>query len=696
MRSRNRNFFAIALTFVLALSAVMQEPHGALPTTSAASCAVTIVGIEATQSVQYDPRLPQPLEGPVPLVGSRATTVRVYAIDDCPQQADVLLRLRADNGTVLWGPKVSSNGPMEIPRLSGFITRSTEDATFNFDFILPNPLLYSHSTPYPYVVFEAIAGSPPSPGDWEIPEMVLPATFPWRFFFGPRILGMPMDCVGPLDGGECGPPHGTPAPEQIAEGHAENLILAAWPWPNVQYHVWSGRPFRCPYDLGYQTEDWGRILRDLAEWRLNGQPRYDYVYGFFKGKPWGGQYGGANLPGSRVGYGPTGGLYSPRRGFTHEVAHELGGIRSDDYGGGIDEVGWDVKNLMHSGRPKPEGNTSIMGAFGGADEETWAKALDYRTIMDNQAYLVAGWPIPTPTPYPAVPPPSAPTWLVSARREGDPPSWALDYAMEVRTAPSVPEPSAVGRGQIRIVDGAGVLLYETAFEVAEQETGTTLAAVLVETPVFTDAQSVELLWDGCLEDVMARSPNAPQVTITSPQPGNALDENTMITWNATDADGGELRAAVVYCDQEGQTVPLGLALDGAGGQFVLSPSHLPASDNALIRISVTDGLNTTVAEVVGLVLGPNRHPAARIVYPEDGDVYRAGAGVALRASVFDPEDLWLQGDSLSWYSSLDGFLGNGEWLNSDLSPGVHVIQLTASDSDLAEASDTVVVEVVAD
>lgn len=63
-----------------------------------------------------------------------------------------------------------------------------------------------------------------------------------------------------------------------------------------------------------------------------------------------------------------------------------------------------------------------------------------------------------------------------------------------------------------------------------------------------------------------------------------------------------------------------------------------------------------------------------------------GARVPIRGSATDREDGVLPAEALTWESHLDGFLGVGDRLEpSDLSPGYHVLTLTAEDGEGAFA-----------
>jgi len=60
----------------------------------------------------------------------------------------------------------------------------------------------------------------------------------------------------------------------------------------------------------------------------------------------------------------------------------------------------------------------------------------------------------------------------------------------------------------------------------------------------------------------------------------------------------------------------------------------------------------------------------------------------------DFEDGPLGDSALSWVSSQDGVLGNGQILEVTLSPGVHTITLTATDSEGLQDTDSIQVTVV--
>jgi LPXTG-motif cell wall-anchored protein len=69
--------------------------------------------------------------------------------------------------------------------------------------------------------------------------------------------------------------------------------------------------------------------------------------------------------------------------------------------------------------------------------------------------------------------------------------------------------------------------------------------------------------------------------------------------------------------------------------------------------------------------------------------------VELVAQAHDPEDGFLDGDGITWSSSLDGDLDGARTLNTrELSVGDHVIKAVATDSDGSASEATLPIKVV--
>lgn len=184
-------------------------------------------------------------------------------------------------------------------------------------------------------------------------------------------------------------------------------------------------------------------------------------------------------------------------------------------------------------------------------------------------------------------------------------------------------------------------------------------------------------------DSAERSDAAPEVELHKPQSGETVDEVLEIEWTATDADGDELSAMILYSPDNGATWRT-LVTDAPGSSYAYDAGLLPgAAGTARIRLVVSDGFNTTeVTSDAFTVLA--RAPIVRID-PRPGDTAfpeMAGPSILLRGSAFDPEDGPLVGESLVWEIEGIGEIGTGGTvLVADLEPGEYLVTLTAEDSD---------------
>jgi len=124
------------------------------------------------------------------------------------------------------------------------------------------------------------------------------------------------------------------------------------------------------------------------------------------------------------------------------------------------------------------------------------------------------------------------------------------------------------------------------------------------------------------------------VTITKPAPDATLDANTVVQWTTSDIDGDDVGAAVQY-SANGLTWNT-IQADTSDDPVLLSPNRLPSSTSAILRVLVTDGVNTSVESVTGLTLGPSRLPSVAISHPHHAEEYRASTNVIRHGTAVDP------------------------------------------------------------
>lgn len=176
---------------------------------------------------------------------------------------------------------------------------------------------------------------------------------------------------------------------------------------------------------------------------------------------------------------------------------------------------------------------------------------------------------------------------------------------------------------------------------------------------------------------MARSVNAPKVTISGPS--GSVSGPFEVRWNGSDSDGDNLTYTLLT-GSDGVNWNA-LVTDTNSTNFTLTPSGL-SGKSLYIRVMVSDGFNTASADLPALSMA-NRQPSVEVMAPDSTDLaegYEAGESIPLSASAYDPEDGLLDGASVVWKSNIQGELGKGASVATNLSIGSHMVTVTATDS----------------
>jgi hypothetical protein len=182
------------------------------------------------------------------------------------------------------------------------------------------------------------------------------------------------------------------------------------------------------------------------------------------------------------------------------------------------------------------------------------------------------------------------------------------------------------------------------------------------------------------------SSNAPVVQMVSPAGGETWSGTQTISWHVSDADNDPLTYTVEYSSDYGsnwQALDTGLTSTSLEVNF----DEVAGSQDALVRVSASDGMNTTAAVSAAFQV-PDKGPQISIDAPADGATYLQGVPFMVSASAFDWEDGPLSDPaSFTWSSNRDGNLGNGSWIVlSSLKPGKHTLTVTVSDSQGNQAT----------
>ena len=128
--------------------------------------------------------------------------------------------------------------------------------------------------------------------------------------------------------------------------------------------------------------------------------------------------------------------------------------------------------------------------------------------------------------------------------------------------------------------------------------------------------------------------------------------------------------------------------------LAVNAAELGGNATARVRVMASDGINTASTDSGTFTVG-RKPPEALILVPESAVTITVGAPLLLQGSAYDREDGTLASSALRWRSSLEGDLGTGEEKLVMLSPGKHVLTLTATDSNAMTGTATTTVTVSA-
>jgi len=193
--------------------------------------------------------------------------------------------------------------------------------------------------------------------------------------------------------------------------------------------------------------------------------------------------------------------------------------------------------------------------------------------------------------------------------------------------------------------------------------------------------SVALVHNGEDLDVRTLSANAPTVVIDSPTGATTWPAGSTQTlrWTGHDLDGDTLTYSVLYSHNGGASWDL-LASELTGQSYAVLVDSLAGGSNTRFRVVATDGINIGYAGTPAIIV-PEQAPFVVITDPVAGQTFIPGALVVMQGSATDMEDGGLPDAALNWSSDRQGALGAGPSLpTNSLTPGKHVISLTATDS----------------
>ncbi|HET6314042.1 MAG TPA: hypothetical protein VFH60_09410 [Chloroflexia bacterium] len=194
-------------------------------------------------------------------------------------------------------------------------------------------------------------------------------------------------------------------------------------------------------------------------------------------------------------------------------------------------------------------------------------------------------------------------------------------AGKMAVAGQVAQREGEGDHCLRFLDAADALQYERCFDLTFQSAETLEplegSGFVLGVPDPGNVARVTLVRnDGGSEQELTSlevSANAPTLTITSPKAGDNWAGEHTIEWSGSDRDGDTLRYDIQYSpDAKKSWYPLEVGSHDTA--YTFSTDEILPSDQTYIRVTASDGFNTTSADVGPLVIpqqpnSPNPPPA---------------------------------------------------------------------------------------
>jgi hypothetical protein len=409
-------------------------------------------------------------------------------------------------------------------------------------------------------------------------------------------------------------------------------------------------------------------------------PRAEHIYAWLP--PLAYQHNGlGDQPGAAAFGNDTESPNKWRRTFAHEIGHNYGLHHSVSTTAG--RHWFDVYDRVIKPVPASVGGQDLLDVMvpNRLESEAWIDPGYYEYLVGeicSSGAVLAAANTKSPT--------AVDTLIVSGILSNTTPAAGnLDPLYHFTTVPTYTLP--VGPQYcVNLRNAANTLLSQYCFnQDFAVDSGTPAAAMpfgmVVPYPV--GLNRVELVQGATVLSSRVASTNTPTVTVTFPNAaGLTLSGSQNITWTGSDLDGNPLTYNLLYSRDNGATWT-GIGSGITGSNYNIDFSGLPGTTGASgkIKVMVSDGFRSAEDSSNNSFSVGNKPPsAAVIISPPSGAIFTAGPKVVLEGAGMDLENGSLGDSALSWVSSMDGTLGTGQLQEVTLSPGIHTITLTATDT----------------
>lgn len=638
------------------------------------------------------------------LVGNRATMVRarigVTGTTSPVATVDAILRVFVGGIEISASPFFSVNGPISAP-VSPLLT--TQDHTLNFIVVVPD-------SPSVQFVVEVDPGNRVVESD-ETNNVSSPFN---RTFSCRKIVDLAYVSVNYTPGG------GVPSATYTAPGIGDCFLRGIYPVGEWNYHRVPFAPLLWSSNINTSNNGLLAELSDIRQIDMTaaGFARPDFIYGWLPGNPFSGNGQANGIPGDAA-FGNTENARFQRT-MAHEVGHLWGLVHTSNTAG---QVGIDVehhlRNPLNLAQLHGTSQSDVMVA-GLLTNQAWVdQSTMNQCLTDSRSQCAAAF-------------------TDGEGQQGEPVfriAGEFDHTTGMITLAPL---HSFERGFASAFDPSGDL---DVF--ALDAKGRTLASVRwrsgttrdlccshhpIDTPILADRtpiyvtiptgqwgearlSSIELreVSTGLVIASQHASLSHPEVDVTSARLvvglpttspiGTAAPEACLeVTWTASDADSDALRTTIEYSpDQGDRWIPI--AFDqGASGVIRVPLTEIPAArfGQSTIRARVQDGFHVGegLLQVSMSMIG--NPPDIHLLAPNGSDVFPQHAGILLHASGWDLEDEYLPNNAFVWTSSIDGVISSSrQEVVKDLSPGVHTLTLSGTDTEGLSASAQIVITVTA-
>lgn len=265
------------------------------------------------------------------------------------------------------------------------------------------------------------------------------------------------------------------------------------------------------------------------------------------------------------------------------------------------------------------------------------------------------------------------------------------FARRLTNVINVP-PLTPGAYSIRLVDAQNTPLAEYPFTPEAVEHGEGLGFnQVVNFVAGTRAIQIVQVDNGQVLGSAAVSANAPSLSNVALQSAsNPVTGTVTLSWTASDADSDDLAFDVAYSRDNGVTFqPVTLNVTESSVQ--IDTAQLGGSGTAILRVTASDGVNSTSADSAPFVMA-NKPPQAYILTPGNNSHIHYGQLVNFSGMAFDVQDGAVADAGLVWKNAQGVVVGTGALVSLDALPvGANVISLVATNSTGETATATVTV-----